>query len=416
MLKMIERRTLEQILPEINYDEAKVPLREVPSALVMNNGQRVDNAWQWMNLRRPEIMDFYRREVFGETPAMPEMMKHEILSVKDDALDGRAIRKEIKMTFSHRGNSRSWTMLLYIPKNAKGKVPVTLGLNFRGNHAASPENDVIMTGRKCDGSWVEEQRGIQSDRWEFANVIGRGFASATVCYHDIFPDFAAGEAWKQSIYGLLYPEKSPAELNAKYSAIGAWAWGLSRMLDVLSSEEKIDCSRAMVTGHSRLGKTALWAGANDARFSVVVSNDSGHGGAALFRRCLGENIEVLVTNFPHWFVSGFDKYVGKDADLSFDQHFLLSLIAPRSLCIGSATEDLWADPKGEFLAGLHASEVYRLFGATGMPVTEHPAPDVNVTGEVSYHLRTGAHNILWQDWDHYLTVAETVFGRKLLKK
>ncbi len=408
---MKPRRPIEEILKEINYDEAAVPVYSVPSVLVKNGGSVVKNSWEWMNFRRPEVLKFYRDEVFGELPAMPEKFSAEVVRVKEDALDGKAIRKEIKITFSHRGAERSWLMLLYIPKNVSGKVPLAIGLNFRGNHTTTVENDVIETGRDCTGSLVENTRGVQSDRWEFSRVIERGFASATVCYHDIFPDFACDEAWQKSIYGLLYPEKTPAELNEKHSAISAWAWGLSRMLDVLSSEEAIDCSKVMVTGHSRLGKTALWAGANDQRFSVVVSNDSGHGGAALFRRCLGENVEVLVTHFPHWFVSSFDQYINKDAELPFDQNFLLSLIAPRGLCIGSATEDLWADPKGEFLAGVYASEVWRLFGVPGMPVTEHPAADVNVTGEISYHMRTGKHNILWQDWDHYLSVAEKFFNR-----
>jgi hypothetical protein len=408
---MRKRRPIEEVVAEVNYEEANVRQYEVPSALILNNGQKVNNAWEWMNLRRPEILALYRDQVFGQLPAMPEQMSYEVVSEKDDALDGKAIRKEIKIAFANRGRSCEWTMLLYIPKNAGKRVPVTLGLNFKGNHTTTPEDDVIMTGRNCSGELVEQKRGAQTERWEFAKVIERGFASATVCYHDIFPDFAIDEAWEQSIYGILHPELNAEQLNEKYSAISAWAWGLSRMLDVLSFEKMIDCSKAMVTGHSRLGKTALWAGANDSRFSVVVSNDSGHGGSALFRRRLGESIEVLVTYFPHWFIADFDKYIGKDAELSFDQNFLLSLIAPRMLCIGSATEDLWADPKGEFLSGVHASEVYRLFGAAGMPVTEHPAADVNVTGEVSYHMRTGAHNILWQDWDHYLTVAEKVFCR-----
>lgn len=408
---MKTRRPIEEILKEINYDEAAVPAYTVPSVLIKNDGSAVKNAWEWMNFRRPEVLKFYRDEVFGELPVMPEKMSREVISVREDALDGKAIRKEIKITFFHRGQERSWLMLLYIPKNVSGKVPLTIGLNFRGNHTTTLEADVTPSGRNCDGELVENERGVQSDRWEFAKVIERGFASATVCYHDIFPDFACDEAWQKSIYGLLYPEKTPAELNDKHSAISAWAWGLSRMLDILSSEEAIDCRKVMVTGHSRLGKTALWAGANDQRFPVVVSNDSGHGGAALFRRCLGENIEVLVTHFPHWFVSSFDQYINKDAELPFDQNFLLSLIAPRGLCIGSATEDLWADPKGEFLAGVHASEVWRLFGVPGMPVTEHPAADVNVTGEISYHMRTGEHNILWQDWDHYLSVAEKFFDR-----
>ena len=406
---MNKRRPFEEIRAEINYDEANVPEYSIPPLLIKNDGSRVENSWDWMNFRRPEILKFYRDEVFGEAPLRPEQMNREVLTVRSDALGGKAVRKEIRITFAHQGDCRSWTMLLYIPKNVSGKVPVVLGLNFKGNHAAAAENDVIITGFDLAGDPVSDERGIQSHRWPFEAMIDRGFAVATVCYHDSYPDFAGEEALKKSIYGLVCPQLSAAGIHRKHSAIGAWAWGLSRMLDVLESEENIDTANAMVTGHSRLGKTALWAGANDLRFKVVVSNDSGHGGAALFRRCLGENTEVLVTVFPHWFVSGFDQYAGKDADLPFDQHFLLSLIAPRALCIGSATEDLWADPKGEFLAGVYASEVYRLFGVTGMPVNEHPAPDVNVTGEISYHLRTGEHNILLQDWEHYLSVAADLF-------
>ncbi|MBE6379553.1 MAG: acetylxylan esterase [Lentisphaerae bacterium] len=410
---MTEKRTLQEIFSEINYEESKVPRHDMLSALIMNNGQKVANAWEWMNQRRPEIMDFYRQEVFGELPSLPGTMSHEVLSCKSDALCDQAIRKEIRITFTQGSRSRSWIMLLYIPKNAVGPVPVTLGLNFKGNHTTTLEDDVLMTGKNCAGEWVDPQRGVQCERWEFAKVIGRGFASATVCYHDIFPDFACDEAWQQSIYSVAYPDLTPAQLHEKHSAISAWAWGLSRMLDVLSSEAKIDCRKAMVTGHSRLGKTSLWAGANDSRFQVVVSNDSGHGGAALFRRCLGENIEALVTAFPHWFVSAFAKYAQADANLQFDQNFLLALIAPRPLCIGSATQDLWADPRGEFLAGKYASEVYRLFGVNGMPGDEPPAADVNIYGEVSYHIRSGAHNILWQDWEHYLSVAGKVFEQTI---
>lgn len=394
---------------KINLEEDKVPVREIPSVLVKNDGGKVENAWEWMNIRRPEVLDFYTSNVFGEFPPRPEEIKREVVSFRDDALDGKAFRKEIKITFSQGGNSRSMLMLIYIPKDAKEKVPLFLGLNFKGNHTTTSEDDVIETGRDTAGKLVEEKRGCQAQRWEFANAVSRGFAVGTCCYHDIFPDFPTDEAWQKSIYGLFYSDAS-AKLNDRHTAIGAWAWGLSRMLDALEGEELIDCSRAGVTGHSRLGKTALWVGANDQRFKIVVSNDSGHGGATLFKRCLGESIGIMNMVFPHWFVADFKKYGDKDADLEFDQNFLLSLIAPRALCIGSATEDLWADPKGEFLAGVYASEVYRLFGVKGMPSDIHPAADVNLTGEISYHMRTGDHNILLQDWNHYLDVAEKLFG------
>ncbi len=392
----------------INLEESNVPERDIPSVLIKNDGSMVKNAWDWMNIRRPEVLAFYKKNVYGEFPPRPAEIKREVVSCKEDALNGKAIRKEIKLTFIQGEKSHSILMLLYIPKNVEGKVPVFLGLNFKGNHTTTLEEDVIETGRDTDGKLVEEKRGVQAQRWEFENSVSRGFAVATCCYHDIFPDFPTDEAWQKSIYRLFYPELS-AKLNDKHTAIGAWAWGLSRMLDALEGEIFIDCSRAGVTGHSRLGKTSLWCGANDQRFSVVVSNDSGHGGATLFKRCFGESIAIMNMVFPHWFVAEFKKYGGKDADLDFDQNFLLSLIAPRMLCIGSATEDLWADPKGEFLAGVYASEVYRLFGVKGMPSEIHPDADVNLTGEVSYHMRTGDHNILLQDWNHYLDAAEKIF-------
>ena len=411
MLSDAERaEKVSDLAAAVNYDESAVPEREIPSVLMKKDGSEVAGAWEWMNFRRPEILDFYTRELYGESLPRPQEMRSEVINVRADALNGRAIRKEIRITFRQGELSHRIMMLVYIPKNAPGKVPVMLGLNFLGNHACTDETDVIETGVDIEGKLIKNVRGIQKERWEFSYAVSRGFAVATCCYHDIFPDFPVPEAWQKSIYRIFYPGISPDELNKKYSAIGAWAWGLSRMLDVLEGENLIDCRRAGVTGHSRLGKTALWAGANDQRFAVVVSNDSGHGGAALFKRNFGETIEILNTAFPHWFVAEFSKRNGQDAELEFDQNFLLSLIAPRILCIGSATEDLWADPKGEFLAGVYASEVWRLFGAGGMPVKEHPAADVNVTGEISYHMRTGKHDILLQDWEHYLSVAGKMFG------
>lgn len=416
-------RPAEEAMKDINMLESMVPEREVPSVLVKEDGSVVKNAWEWMNLRRPEVLDFYRREVFGSLPPRADNMSIEVLSEKRDALDNTAIRKEIKITFSmNNGESRSMVMLLYKPQNIQKPVPAFVELNFKGNHAASPEDDCIITGFDVNGDVFCQDRSALQMRFPAKTIVSKGYALATVCYYDIFPDISVDwavdddelekKAWQRSIYGMFFPGADLSELKAKYSAIGAWAWGLCRMLDVLECDPDIDRSKVGCCGHSRLGKTSLWAGANDERFKVVVTNDSGHGGSALFRRCLGESIEILIARFPHWFVSGFTKFARQDADLSWDQNFLLSLIAPRALCIGSATEDLWADPKGEFLSGVYASEVWRLFGGQGMPVTEHPAPEVNVTGEISYHLRTGQHNILEQDWEHYLEAADNFFCRK----
>ena len=183
------------------------------------------------------------------------------------------------------------------------------------------------------------------------------------------------------------------------------------MLDCLEREPMIDSAKAMVHGNSRLGKTALWTGATDPRFRLVMSNDSGCGGAALFKRCIGENVEAILSSFPYWFVTPFANYIRNEAGMPFDQHWLISLIAPRPVCIASATEDLWADPKGEFLSGVHAAEVYRLFGAEGLGTDVMPPPDRPVTGEISYHLRTGKHDQTLEDWLHYWELADRLFRK-----
>lgn len=395
----------------INYDESKVPEYTLPSPLICNDGKKVSTAQEWLKLRRPEIMEFYTREYYGKIPPVPDIFKFETISVKDNALNGIAVRKEIKLSFAMKnGRKHSFVMLVYIPKN-KPPMPVFCGLNFIGNHATTAEPDVMMTGRQIDGSIKDPTlRGDRIRRWQFREAVKRGYAVATACYHDIFPDYRnAPGSWENSIYAMFFPEKSIAEIHEEYGAIGAWAWALQRMLDVLESEKLVDASRAMVVGHSRLGKTALWAGANDERFKIVITNGSGHGGAALIRRFYGETNEVLCSSFPHWFVDNFRKYIGTDVKLKHDQHFLLSLMAPRALCIGSATLDRWADPKGEFLSGLHASEVYKLFGAKGMPVDEQPPPDTPVLGEISYQVRTGKHDIILGDWQMYWQAADRLW-------
>ncbi len=395
----------------INYDESKVPEYTVPSPLLCRDGRKVTTAQEWLKLRRPEILDFYTREYYGKIPPVPDEFAFETVSVKDNALNGIAIRKEIKLSFAMKnGRKHSFVMLVYIPKN-QPPVPVFCGLNFLGNHATTAEPDVMMTGRKIDGAINEPTlRGDRIRRWQFREAVKRGYAVATACYHDIFPDYRnAPGSWENSIYAMLFPEKSIDELHEEYSAIGAWAWALQRMLDVLESEKLVDASRAAVIGHSRLGKTALWAGATDERFKLVITNGSGHGGAAQIQRFYGETNEVLASSFPHWFVDNFRKYIGNDIKFDYDQHFLLSLMAPRALCIGSATLDRWADPKGEFLSGLYASEVYKLFGAKGMPVNEQPAPDTPVLGEISYQVRTGKHDLVLGDWLMYWQAADRLW-------
>ena len=325
-------RSQEEIRKDINYDESKVPVFKLPSPLERPDGGRVTTAYEWVNRRRGEVLDFYKKEVYGQLPPRPDRIRFETLSVRDNALGNTAIRKEIRIHFEmNSARSHSFVMLLYIPKNAKLPPPVFLGLNFKGNHAATDEPDVMMTGRNIAGELLEpDGRGNQVHRWQFRETIQCGYASATACYHDIYPDFCSEEGWHRSVYGLFYPEEPAESIHKHASSISAWAWGLSRMLDGLENEPSVDASKAVVHGHSRLGKTALWAGATDPRFRLVISNDSGCGGAALFKRCFGENLEAILALAPYWFVSDLQRYINNEAALPFDQHWLISLIAPTS--------------------------------------------------------------------------------------
>ena len=394
-------------MTEPNYDESNVPSYQLPELLTAGDQSKISTAFDWIRKRRPEVLQILKKEMFGELPSRPELFSVEELSFKNDALENTAIRKEFRLTFSNKGKSHSFIMLLYVPKNANGPVPVFLGLNFKGNHTTTPEPDVIPTGRDRNGTLLNpEQSGIQKDRWIYQETVKRGFASATVCYQDIFPDDKAEDAWEKSCYALFSGADTEKEFHPCGSAISCWAWGLSRMLDALENEPLVNAEKAIVHGHSRLGKTSLWAGANDPRFRLVISNDSGCCGAALHRRKFGETIEAITRNFPHWFVSSFRNYAEKEELLPFDQHFLVALSAPRPVCIASATEDLWADPKGEFLSGLHASEVYQLFGVSGMPENTMPEAGRYLSGAISYHLRSGKHDQLLFDWLHYFELAD----------
>ncbi len=400
-----------------NYDESKIPDYVLPDVLVTQAGDRVSDAKTWNEVRRPELLRLFQEHVYGVSPeAVP--LTSRIVSTKNDACDGHAVRREIDLTIGSGEQALTIGLLVYTPVKAESSVPCFLGLNFQGNHSIDADPSI-----RIPTSWMRDKkdgktdghrataagRGAASSRWSPERIVRRGYGLVTIYYGDIDPDFDDG--FENGIHRQFAKWNRGVAAESRWGSIAGWAYGLSRALDYLQTDPLINGKRVAVIGHSRLGKTALWAGATDPRFAMVISNDSGCGGAALSRRAVGETVGRINSSFPHWFNDKFNEYNEKESELPVDQHQLIALIAPRPVCVASATQDEWADPKGEYLSCVAADPVYRLLGTSGLggdrPSPEMPAAEQPIqTGMISYHLRSGRHDLSSYDWDRYMDFAD----------
>ena len=368
---------------QANYDEAKVPKYTLPDVLKSSRNTDVKNKTTWEKVRRPEILKMFEDNIYGQMPKKYSNIKYSVTNENPAAMNGKARLKQVLIEVFNNNKSVKINLVLFVPNNVRRPVPAFLLINNR------PKDNTDPT------------RAIKSDFWPAEMVIDSGYAIAAIHVSDLAPDDKV-----KYVNGVLdlYPEQLTADNGMK--AIGAWAWGASRVMDYFATDKDIDSKRVAVVGHSRGGKASLWAAAQDQRFAMCVTNCSGNTGAALARRQFGERINRINASFPHWFNNNYKKYNNNEKALPVDQHMLISLVAPRPLYATNASKDLWADPTGTFLSLKNAEKVYALYGIkSNLPANPPGINQPIIQSQLAYHNREGEHNLTAYDWNNFIKFA-----------
>jgi hypothetical protein len=386
----------------------------LPDPLVRFNGRRINTEEEWVKERRPELKALFQYYMYGDLPEREPI--HAKVAWRDrQAFGGKATLKEVTMTFSG-ADAPTIQLLLAVPNARKGRAPVFLGMNFCGNHAVVRDRRVALpTGWMYDNNpgvrnhrATDAGRGTQVDTWAIEQSIDRGYAVATCYSGDVAPDYpGAREGVRVYLRKLRKIKPGPHA----WGTIAAWAWGLQRCVDYLGTDPDIDAKRIAVVGHSRLGKTALLAGAFDERIALVIALQAGCGGTSPSRGKVGESVKQINTSFPHWFDGTFKEFNDHPDRLPFDQHCLIALCAPRPVLLANAVEDTWANPAGQFEMLRAAEPVYRLLGVKGLGVPKMPPVNKLVGDRLAYYIRPGKHSMTKGDWKVFLEFADRHLAR-----
>ena len=361
----------------------------VPSLFTCLDGSPVCTAEDWMQKRRPEILEILRREEYGRMPDMSDVrIAMNVTAVRQGAkiMNGRAVRKTVEVEAVRGEKHFIFTFDVFIPASAKEPVPAFVEICNRGSMNCDPARELLSTFYPAE------------------TIVSRGYACAAFRTHEIAPDYEEGF---RTGFHRLFPELAENRPSDAYGTLCAWAWAASRVMDYFETEPLIDAKKVAVVGHSRGGKTSLWCAAQDERFAMAISSCSGNSGDAISRGKTGESIAQILDRFPFWFAGNYQKYANNEQNMPFDQHFLISLIAPRLVYTSTKTNDAWADPKSEFESLVQADPVWNLFGTTGLETRERPLPETPLhAGRIGHHQKTGDHNMDDYDWDQYMDFAD----------
>lgn len=401
--KWLKRDTVAGI--PVNYDEAKTGTWQLPDLMTLENGDTVTNTSDWIQKRRPEIIRLYETEQYGKAP---ERIKQRVnlFEPGTPAREGKAVRKQVTLYLTEDTASHKADLLIYLPADAKGPVPLFLMVSFMPN-AMTVDDPAIRSGYMWNregervpvqpGSGESRMRGLDVDKF-----ISQGFGVATLYYGDIEPDFADGIRY--GVRGHYLPEGKEWPEPNEWGTISAWAWGLGYAMDYLETDPDIDATKVALHGVSRLGKTVLWTGALDQRFAMVLASCSGEGGAALSMRDYGETIAHMVapSRYFYQFCGNRARYADNPQSSPIDAHMLLSLMAPRPLLLQTGDTDGWSDPKGEFLAAIAAGPVYNLFGKKGLETDEMAEAGIPILHDLGYYMHAGGHGTLPEDYDVFI--------------
>ena len=381
-----------------NYNESAVPAYTLPDPLVMFDGRPVKTAADW-KARRAEILKTYQDDIYGRVPANAPKVRWEVASTDPGARAGAILRRVVG-TIGAAADAPKINLNVYTPSGATGPVPVILLVNFGGGPARGAGPGAAPGPGRGNAAPGEPPVA--------AEILARGWAYATVGYADIQPDRA--NTFTDGVIGTTLAPGQTRPAPGDWGTISAWSWGISRIIDYFETDRSINAKRVAVQGFSRLGKTVLWASAMDERIAAVFSGCAGEMGSSLARRDFGETVDDMAQNF-HWqFNSRFQQWVGRWNDIPVDTHMLIALSAPRPVFITGGTTDQWSDPKGEFLAEVAATPVYRLLGGRGIDATDLPPVDTTLAaGDLAWHYHTGGHMLTVDEWKAFLVFMDRYF-------